>query len=295
MRPDPNRRFVDKAQLKAVYAAGTQSDAHGFAPSTRRRTARRAAPPPTTRGIPKPGVRFIALDTISEGGVIAASADGNLDDPQYQWLTKRDHDGRSGEQADRRLRPPPDPLADRGRLRRDRAGCTRNDSHGHDVNPGCDRDPRSSPPIHLGADLQALFNAHPHVIAYVTGHTHENSVMACGAERLPGGANWWEINTASRDRLAAAEPPDRDHGQRATARCRSSARCSTTRRRTKCRPRRQRERLHASTSSARSAARSPYNDPQASLGATRPPGRPQRRAPGGRPALTVVPRSRPRH
>ena len=46
--------------------------------------------------------------------------------------------------------------------------------------------------------MQSLFNANPNVIAYVTGHTHENKVMACGAEAgCPAGANWWEINTAS--------------------------------------------------------------------------------------------------
>jgi hypothetical protein len=36
------------------------------------------------------------------------------------------------------------------------------------------------------------------VIAYVTGHTHENRVMACGATTgCPAGANWWELNTAA--------------------------------------------------------------------------------------------------
>ena len=36
------------------------------------------------------------------------------------------------------------------------------------------------------------------MIAYVTGHTHENRVMACGAAGgCPAGANWWEVNTAS--------------------------------------------------------------------------------------------------
>ena len=31
--------------------------------------------------------------------------------------------------------------------------CTAPDSHGHDVNPGCDVDPRDSTPIHLGDDM----------------------------------------------------------------------------------------------------------------------------------------------
>ena len=70
--------------------------------------------------------------------------------------------------------------------------------YGHDANPGCDLDPRSSSPIHQGNDLRALFDSHPNVIAHVTGHTHENKVLACGSEDgCPAGANWWEINTSA--------------------------------------------------------------------------------------------------
>jgi metallophosphoesterase (TIGR03767 family) len=198
VRPDANRRFVDKAQLKAVYAAGTQRDAHGFG-------FVEAAQNTASRGTasyyawdPKPGVRFIGLDTISEGGIVAASAEGNLDNPQFQWLSGEIAAAEAanklivlfGHHPIRSLTANvPDELA---------PACTTNDSHGHDVNPGCDADPRSSLPIRLGADLQGLLSAHPHVLAYVAGHTHENRVMACGAEAgCPAGANWWELNTAA--------------------------------------------------------------------------------------------------
>ena len=44
--------------------------------------------------------------------------------------------------------------------------------------PGCDRDPRSSTPIHRGEKgkktVAALFAANPNVIGYVAGHTHAN-------------------------------------------------------------------------------------------------------------------------
>jgi metallophosphoesterase (TIGR03767 family) len=197
-RPDVNRRFVDKAQLKAVYAAGTQTDAHGFGlvNSTQNTASRGAAS--YYAWDPKPGVRFIALDTISEGGLVAASANGNIDDPQFQWLR-----GEIAAAAAARklvvvfghhpIRSLTANLADEAA-----PVCTTNDSHGHDVNPGCDRDPRSSLPIRLGADLAALLTSQPHVVAYVTGHTHENRVMACGSTGgCPAGANWWEINTAA--------------------------------------------------------------------------------------------------
>ena len=46
--------------------------------------------------------------------------------------------------------------------------------------PGCDRDPRKSTPLHRGLagkkSIRALFAANPNVIAYVSGHTHANRV-----------------------------------------------------------------------------------------------------------------------
>ena len=35
---------------------------------------------------PKKGLRFVSLDTVSEGTGAKGGAEGNLDDPQYQWL-----------------------------------------------------------------------------------------------------------------------------------------------------------------------------------------------------------------
>jgi metallophosphoesterase (TIGR03767 family) len=199
VRPDQNRRHVDKAQLKAVFAAGSQADGHGFGlVSSTENTASRGAASYYAWD-PKPGVRFIALDTVSEGGVIALSADGNLDDPQYRWLSNEITAAEAARKlivvfAHHPIRSLTANVSDETA-----PACTTNDSHGHDRNPGCDRDPRSSTPIHLGADVQSLFNAHHNVVAYVTGHTHENKVFACGsATGCPAGtANWWEINTAS--------------------------------------------------------------------------------------------------
>ena len=33
-----------------------------------------------------PGLRFISIDTLSEGGIVEQSSNGNIDDPQFQWL-----------------------------------------------------------------------------------------------------------------------------------------------------------------------------------------------------------------
>ena len=152
VRPDPNRRHVDKAQLKAVYQAGTQSDGHGFGLVEARRTRASNGAASYYAWDPKPGVRFIALDTVSEGGVIAASADGNLDDPQSRWLRREI----TAAEAARKLivvfgHHPIRSLT--ANVSDETApACTTNDSHGHDMNPGCDRDPRSSLPIHLGSE-----------------------------------------------------------------------------------------------------------------------------------------------
>ena len=35
-----------------------------------------------------PGFRFISIDTLSEGGVVEQSSNGNIDDPQFQWLQR---------------------------------------------------------------------------------------------------------------------------------------------------------------------------------------------------------------
>jgi metallophosphoesterase (TIGR03767 family) len=199
VRPDnAGRRHLDKAQLKAVYAGGSQADGHGFGlVSAAENTASRGAASYYAWD-PKPGVRFIALDTISEGGLIAVSADGNIDDPQFTWLTNEITAAAAARKlvvvyAHHPIRSLTANITDELA-----PSCSSNDSHGHDADPGCDRDPRSSSPIRLGADLQRLFNANPHVVAYVTGHTHENRVMACGsATGCPAGGNWWEINTAS--------------------------------------------------------------------------------------------------
>jgi hypothetical protein len=64
--------------------------------------------------------------------------------------------------------------------------------------PGCDRDPRKSTPIHRGAKgkqtIKALFASTPNVIAYVAGHTHANRVDFFKGSK---GRGFWEINTAS--------------------------------------------------------------------------------------------------
>lgn len=194
--PDPRRRYVDKPQYKGVFLAGAQADGHGFGMVDEAELEASNGAASYYAWTPRPGLRMIGLDTLCEGGVVGPSSNGNIDDPQFRWLegeleraSDRDqlvivlghHPIRSLSCDVPDETPPP---------------CTTEDPHGHDLNPGCDLDPRDSAPIHLGEDLTALFHRFPHVIAYVAGHTHENAISEF--DRPDGGpGDFWGIETAS--------------------------------------------------------------------------------------------------
>ncbi|MGH2762184.1 MAG: hypothetical protein ACRDLD_06345, partial [Thermoleophilaceae bacterium] len=199
VRPDePGRRFVDRRELKRIYSDGIQGDDHGFAYIDPAELAASGGSATYWAHDLKPGIRFISIDTVSDGGVVEASSQGNIDDPQWRWLGRELDAARQagklivvfGHHPIRSLSANvPDEAAQ---------PCTAPDQHGHDVNPGCDLDPRSSAPVHLGEDLRGLLSGNPNVIAYVAGHTHENKVLACGSTAgCPAGGNWWEVNTSA--------------------------------------------------------------------------------------------------
>ena len=189
--PDERRQFVDKRQFKQIFASG-QADQHGFAYIDPAELAASNGAASYYSWSPKPGLRFISLDTLSEAGNFADAASGNIDDPQFRWLAgelaEAEREGdlvvAFGHHATGSLDArTPDELA---------PACTTNDEHGHDVNPGCDRDPRVSTPLHEGNELAQLFLAHPSVVAYVAGHSHENRVKPF--KRATGGG-FWEIKS----------------------------------------------------------------------------------------------------
>jgi len=197
---DPNRRFVSKKQYKDVFRAGAQADGHGF-------DLIDAAQESASKGAagyyawsPAPGMRFVALDTVAEAGTILtptgkSTSDGNVDNPQFQWLRGQLEAATAADQLvvlfshhapESLVADIPDEVA---------PPCTINDSHGHDVNPGCDLDPRLSFPIHLEADLVGLLHEFPNAIAWVAGHSHDNVVNAFPD---PGGSGgFWSIRVAA--------------------------------------------------------------------------------------------------
>jgi 3',5'-cyclic AMP phosphodiesterase CpdA len=192
--PDPERRYVSKAQYKQVFLGGAQPDGHGFAEIDPAEEAASKGAAGYYSFVPVPGLRMIALDTVCEGGVAGPCADGNLDDPQFRWLEGELKEATAADQLvvifSHHAIPSltadvPDEAA---------PPCTVPDAHGHDVNPGCDVDPRTSTPIHLGPDLVALLHRYPHAIAWVAGHSHVNDVTP-----YPDGSGhgFWSIRVAA--------------------------------------------------------------------------------------------------
>jgi uncharacterized repeat protein (TIGR01451 family) len=207
--PDPRRRFVSKQQIKAILGANNVDNDHGFGFVNHQQNVDSngsasyyAWDPPQT-----PGIRFIAIDTNSEGGILGpfgpqptGSSNGNLDHAQFTWLrselNKAENKGKMvvifGHHPVRTMDSDvPDEAT---------GACTgQQHNHGdtpeHDTNPGCDPDPRNSEPLHFGDPEQAssfgsdaftfteLLANHPNVIAYVAGHTHEHQLLPCGTPR----------------------------------------------------------------------------------------------------------------
>ena len=190
--PDPRRQYLDKAQYKAAYAKG--EDGHGFALVDPKENEASAGAASYYSFKPARGLRFIALDTVSEGGNVQDSSDGNLDDPQFRWV-----------EAELKAATAADELVVlfghhsiqslTSRTWDEMATpCAGPDDHGHDSNPGCDRDPRDSRPIRAGTDLVTLLHRYPHAVAFVAGHSHVNDVVPFPKE---GGGGFWNVRTSA--------------------------------------------------------------------------------------------------
>ncbi|HYJ22735.1 MAG TPA: hypothetical protein VEW07_12025 [Solirubrobacterales bacterium] len=197
---DPQRQFVSKKQYKDIFKAGTQADGHGFdLVDAAQETASKGAAGYYAWN-PTPGMRFIAVDTVAEAGTILtptgkSTSDGNIDDPQFKWLRGQ---LQAATAADELVvlfshHAPESLTADAA----DELAplCLLPDAHGHDLNPGCDLDPRNSQPIHLQADAVNLLHEFPNAIAWVAGHSHDNLVNAFPNPGGPGG--FWSIRVAA--------------------------------------------------------------------------------------------------
>lgn len=197
---DPKRQFVSKKQYKDIFKGGSQEDGHGFDFVDAAQESGSKGAAGYYAWSPTPGMRFVSLDTVAEAGTIVTptgnfTSDGNIDDPQYKWLKGQLEAATAADELvvlfahhapESLTADAPDELAPL---------CLLPDAHGHDLNPGCDLDPRSSQPIHLQADMVELLHQFPNAIAWVAGHSHDNVVNPFPSPSGKGG--FWSIRVAA--------------------------------------------------------------------------------------------------
>ena len=196
---DPNRRYVNKAQQRGIYMTGSQPDDHGFAYVDADELSASNGAAMYYSFSPTPGVRFIALDTNTNGAGLLVdpatqqtTADGNIDDPQFQWLSEELEKAKAADELIVTYGHHASTSLDYTIADEAAPPCTgADDGHGHDSNPGCDLDPRSSTPLHTSDEFVDLLSSYPNVIAHVAGHSHNNEIIP---HPSPGGG-FWEIKS----------------------------------------------------------------------------------------------------
>jgi metallophosphoesterase (TIGR03767 family) len=177
--PDPRRRFLrSAAEFRRLH--GSSDHGHGFA-FTRARERRRSRGSALYYGwSPRPGLRFLALDTTADAG----GPGGNVDHPQYRWLARELK--RAGRRRELIVVYGHHPLETMG-------------NRNHDELAGrFDRDPRDSRPLHLGrtgpASVRSLLLRHPNVVLYVAGHKHYHRIWP---NFRRDGHGFWQVITGT--------------------------------------------------------------------------------------------------
>lgn len=142
---------------------------------------------------PRPGLRFVVLDTITDecGGPVCA--EGSVDDAQYKWL---EHEVTAAAMA----QPPEYVMVfSHHTLRTTRQGSADPSEQPIHFGERVDRkDGQPQPPSPPGTTLEDLYCRHPNVIAHVNGHEHQNYVLKHDCEDEGQGENpFWEVSTAA--------------------------------------------------------------------------------------------------
>jgi hypothetical protein len=169
---DPRRRllFRKRELIDAHFQTRGRPVGHGFGP------ANQASGEGYYAFAPKPGLRFVVLDSVADSG-----DQGNLDDRQFWWL----HAELLGAEARRELV-----------LVFAHHALTSMDQRASGVHLGVEGScPSTFPGTPPSADetVLCLLARHPAVVALVAGHSHRNRITPY---RRPGGG-FWEIVTAA--------------------------------------------------------------------------------------------------
>lgn len=184
--PDPARRFLSPRGFKRLH--GRADRGHGFALVDPRELRRSRGTASYYAWSPRPGLRFVSLDTPGGGG----GHHGNLDHPQYLWLQR----------VLSRARRSSELVVVCGHHSLETMSNSRPDELAGKCAPrklACDVDPRRSTPLHLGTDghnnLRELLLRFPNVVLFVTGHVHHNRVIP--HLQPDGQSGFWQVTTAS--------------------------------------------------------------------------------------------------
>jgi 3',5'-cyclic AMP phosphodiesterase CpdA len=144
--------------------------------------------------VPKPGLRFVVLDTITDECATPFCSEGSVDDDQFQWLRGQIEAAAGAGQYVT--------VFSHHTLRTTRLPST--DPKEQPIHFGEAADRRGGQPIppSPGETLEQLYCEHPNVIAHVSGHEHESYVErhACAQDDPPTpGSNpvFWHISTAA--------------------------------------------------------------------------------------------------
>lgn len=165
--PDPDRRLVTRSEVVDEHFRTTSAPiGHGFTEANRDAgTAYYVRELPALTGGDR-ALRMIVLDTVDENG----GAAGSLDRTQADWLAAT--------------------LAERA----DRPTMIVSHHTSHSMTSGPAQGAGGVDARMLGPELVRLLLRHPHVLLWVNGHTHRNSVTPHAA---PAGGGFWEVTTAS--------------------------------------------------------------------------------------------------
>jgi hypothetical protein len=139
--------------------------------------------------VPRPGVRFVVLDTVTDNCGAPVCAEGSVDDPQYRWLEQELIDAKGAGQYVL--------VFSHHTLRTTRMDSI--DPAEQPVHFGEDQDAESGPqPGSLPeTTVEDLLCRHTNVVAHVNGHNHENDIRAQRCEQSVGKNAFVEVTTAA--------------------------------------------------------------------------------------------------
>jgi metallophosphoesterase (TIGR03767 family) len=216
--PDPRRCFLAKDEPNTALTPCSTGGwiqqherttgvprGHGFAPFSADGQSGAGRPEQARRAhdgyysfVPRPGLRFVVLDTITDECGAPVCAEGSVDHPQYTWLEQEIVRAKAAGQYVM--------VFSHHTLRTIRMEST--DASERPIHYGerADRKDRTSPqPVRPDSPpestLEDLYCRHDNVIAHVDGHEHENYVLRHFCEDPPAeqsGRNAFvEVSTAA--------------------------------------------------------------------------------------------------